>query len=113
MNIYDIVAPVELNIDSFKEPLPVSFQLKNYPNPFNSSTMIQFHITNRMNIKLEIFSITGKLIKSIINKELNEGIYRLAWDGTDNQYSDVASGIYICKITSDFHCEGKRLLLIR
>jgi hypothetical protein len=105
--------PTDMIHDGFNKPVPASFQLSNYPNPFNASTMIEFTITETDNIRLEIFSITGRLAKSIINKELTKGSYRYSWDGSDNMNYPVASGIYICKITGGYKCEAKRLLLVR
>jgi hypothetical protein len=105
--------PTAVVANKYSKSLPASFQLNNYPNPFNASTMIEFTITERSNITLEIFSITGRLVKSIVNKELTKGSYRFSWEAVDNMNYPVASGIYICKITGNYKSEARRLLLVR
>jgi N-acetylneuraminic acid mutarotase len=114
INISEVsVDELQIKEDEYLTTIPTGFQLNNYPNPFNASTMIEFNLMKKNHIQLDIFSITGKLVKSIISQELNKGSYHFSWDGTDHRNNPVASGIYICKISGDYKCEAKRLLLLR
>lgn len=76
----------------------------NYPNPFTTSTHFMFE-HNRpgtaLDVKIEIFSVSGKIIKTII-KNINSVGYRvddIAWDGLDDFGDKIGKGVYIYRIT--------------
>ncbi len=77
--------------------IPSEFKVyQNYPNPFNPSTTIAFDINSRGNVKVEIFDILGRKIKTLLNETLNAGHYELPFDA-----SSVSSGNYIYRISKD------------
>ncbi len=94
-----------------------SFELKqNFPNPFNSSTTINFTIPNHLtnsNTKLTIYNIQGKIIKKLIEKKLPSGNYSTRWDGTDNMGIKATSGIYYYIMKLDNYSERKTMILIK
>lgn len=69
--------------------------LKNYPNPFNLSTNIQYRISKPADMKISIYNINGRLVKTLINQHVAAGIYTVQWDGIDNNGLIVPSGVYI------------------
>ena len=75
--------------------------IANYPNPFNSSTLIVFTIpydlTNE-NTELKIFDIQGGLIATLVNQQLAAGNYVIKWEGKNQNNRKVASGVYIYNI---------------
>ncbi len=90
------------------------FQLyDNYPNPFNAGTTIQFDLNQNSLVSLEIFSLQGRLIKTIVNTELTEGPYRFNWDGTDSFNKPVASNIYIYRLTTEKESIAKKMILVK
>jgi hypothetical protein len=59
---------------------------KNYPNPFNASTLINCVIPIGLAdnfTQLTIYNIQGKVIKKLINREIPPGNYLIRWDATD------------------------------
>jgi len=75
----------------------------NYPNPFSSMTNFRFEHDlpdQELNIVVNIYSMSGKLIKSISTSEISTGyqISDISWDGTDDYGNRLANGIYIYKI---------------
>ena len=86
---------------------------ENYPNPFNAGTTIQFDLHKNSFVSLEIFSLRGRLIKTLVNNELNEGSYRFNWDGTDVLNNPVASNIYIYRLTTDKASVSKKMILVK
>ncbi len=86
---------------------------QNYPNPFNPSTTIKFNNSIAMHIKLNIYSIDGSHVKSLINKYLNPGNYLFTWDGRDKNNQLVSSGVYFYKIDNGIVTETKRMILMR
>ncbi len=97
-----------------KEELPSSFTLyQNYPNPFNPSTTIKFSIppnvkSETSNVKLIVYDILGRELRTLINKQLHPGEYKIEFDA-----SNYSSGIYIYKITAGKYTDTKKLLLIK
>lgn len=85
-----------VSIELLGTNIPSGFLLKqNYPNPFNPVTNIQFNISERANVKLEIYSSNGKLILEVMNEIKNAGEYNLKFDATS-----YASGIYYYKLSA-------------
>jgi len=79
----------------------------NYPNPFNSSTTISFHLTteNTKNAEIIIYNTKGQKIKQL---SINNHQSTISWDGTDEDNNPVSSGIYLYKLIVD-----NRLVSIR
>jgi len=85
------------------------YELTNYPNPFNPSTVINFSIPQKGKIDLSIYNIKGQQIRqySIFNNQSS-----IFWDGTDTNNQPVGSGIYFYKLKSgDFEKTRKMILL--
>jgi len=88
--------------------LPKHFRLyQNYPNPFNPMTTIKYEIPKDGNIKLTVYDITGREIISI-NEYRQAGVYTYTFDGTN-----LASGVYIYKVTAGNFTETKKMVLIK
>jgi len=89
----------------------------NYPNPFNSSTMIQFDIPEQTqgDVKTEInlYDILGRRIVQLYNGSLPTGRYRVNWDGKDRDGNMVPSGIYIYSMFSQHYTCSKKMILVR
>lgn len=93
--------------------LPQSnFLYQNYPNPFNGQSVISFNLARREFVKLFIYNILGKKIKSLINEELNGGIHSISWDSSNDNGEEVSSGIYFYRlILPGFVSSGKMVLM--
>jgi len=77
-----------------------SFSLdQNFPNPFNASTTIGFHLTSDAHIALEIFDIQGKRIRTIINDYRPAGQYIESWNGQMDNGMNAPSGVYFYKVS--------------
>ncbi len=88
--------------------------LVNYPNPFNSTTSIQFSLDIDQIITLRIFNIKGEMITTLLDKEyLSKGEHKYIWDGKDKNNLNVSSGIYFIKINTEEYAQTCRVLLIR
>jgi len=86
---------------------------ENYPNPFNAGTTIKFDLNMNSFVRLDIFSLQGRLIKTLVNTELKAGLYQFRWDGTDVQHNPVASNIYMYKLTTDNISDSKKMILVK
>ena len=93
-------------------PLPDSYTLnQNYPNPFNSETEIIFSIPKLKNIKIEIWSLNGKLIKTLSDSRLIPGQYSTKWFGENNSGKIQSTGIYFSTLSVDQKIIKTRKLL--
>jgi hypothetical protein len=86
---------------------------KNYPNPFNSTTVISFDLDQSSRVSLEIYSVNGQYIKTLVQNMLGAGSYKFYWDGLDQNQASVASGIYIYQIRTGDFSEARKMMLIR
>ncbi len=91
-----------------------TFQLlQNYPNPFNPSTTIEYNIPTSGTVKVQLFDISGRLLRVLEQGDKNKGNYRAVWDGKDNNGHLVASGTYIYTVSFNNSNISKKLLLLK
>jgi hypothetical protein len=96
--------------EAFTEFLVVSNEglvlqnLMNYPNPFKDFTRIHFEHNRpdvEMDVKLDIYNMNGKLVKSMQNT-ISESSYAnsdFIWYGDSDTGTSIISGIYLCKVS--------------
>jgi hypothetical protein len=85
---------------------------QNYPNPFNPSTTIKYSIREQSHVSLRIYSVTGQLVKTLVNEEKIPDVYTLQWNGENNEGNRVASGVYFYRlVTNDFKQTRKLIML--
>jgi subtilisin-like proprotein convertase family protein len=91
------------------EPLPFETTLGgNYPNPFNSNTVISFSLASKSHVLFDIYDVTGRLVTKLYEGELSTGEHRIKWDGTNLAGKNISSGIYFVKmIVSTGQPDGK------
>ena len=83
----------------------------NYPNPFTTSTAFVFTITGSdvpQNIKIQILTITGKVVREITKDELGplhvgQNITEFKWDGTDMYHQRLANGVYLYHVVTNLN----------
>lgn len=83
------------------------------PNPFNPSTTIHFSISERSRVSLEIFDITGRLVRTITAGTLSAGRHERVWDGRDDGGGRASSGVYICRLASGGRVATSKILLLK
>jgi hypothetical protein len=81
---------------------------QNYPNPFNPSTSIEYALPNAGNVKLEIYDVSGKLVKILVNSHQEAGFHSINFDA-----SNIASGMYFYKLTAGDFTDTKKMVLIK
>lgn len=88
---------------------PRSFNLRqNFPNPFNPTTTIQFDVPHRSSVRLEIVSMDGKRVASLVNGVMEEGSYSTEWDA-----GALASGMYLCRLASSGQVQTRKMLFVK
>ena len=105
--------------DLLRKPNPELFTLlKNYPNPFNPTTTIEYSLKKPGRVTLSIYNIFGRHIKTLVDATQSAGVYSHVWNATDETGNRVSSGVYLYRIEfydntgrEARHCERKMVLL--
>ena len=94
--------------------VPLKFALgNNFPNPFNTSTLMDIEIPISTELSLEIHNLLGQRVKTLHHGKASPGQYQFKWDGRDDNGQFVASGLYVINFRSiQFH-ESKKVLFVR
>ena len=88
----------------------------NFPNPFNPETWIPYQLAEPAEVTLSIYSVDGKLVRTLALGHQAAGVYRSSsraayWDGRNELGESVASGVYFYTLTAgDFSATGKMLI---
>ena len=98
-----------LGVQSDKTVLPTDYALyQNYPNPFNPSTRIAYTLPIAGNIKLNIHSITGALVATVVNEYQTAGIHSVEFNA-----KGLASGIYVYKLNAGSFVQNKKMIVLK
>ncbi|MBN2105520.1 chitobiase/beta-hexosaminidase C-terminal domain-containing protein [bacterium] len=88
----------------------------NYPNPFNSETVIEYSIpslSGNSQVQLIILDILGRYICTLVDTEQESGSYRSIWNGKDQDHRELPSGIYFYQLKFGENCIRKKMILLR
>ena len=95
-----------------KLPKTVSL-FQNNPNPFNAATKISFYLPEKSDVKLEVYTIDGKRVRTLASGEFNMGMHTLVWDGTDDSGEEVPSGVYLYKLTAGKVTRTMKMMMVK
>jgi hypothetical protein len=85
---------------------------QNYPNPFNPGTSIQYAVSSRQFVTLKVYDVLGNEVATIVNEEKPAGSYEVEFSAIGGG-RDLASGIYIYRLTSGPYTASKKLMLLK
>ena len=100
----------------FKNFTPITNKIElyqNFPNPFSSSTTIQFRINTSQTVRLFIYNSSGQVVKVLIDNYLTSGLHHLIWNGQDENNNILPDGIYFYRIEADNLSIIKKAILIK
>jgi len=89
------------------------FSAKNYPNPFNPTTKIEFNMPKAGHLTLKIFNVRGELVKTLIDETRAAGADHVMWDGTNSQGSSVSSGVYFYEARTAGEVQVSKMALVK
>ncbi len=90
--------------------------IANYPNPFNSTTLIVFTIPydlTNTNTELKIYDVQGSLIATLVNQPLAAGNYIVKWEGKNQYNQNVSSGVYFYNIKAGDKVKSGKMNLLK
>lgn len=86
---------------------------KPFPNPFNPRVELSFALAKGGVVRVEVYDVRGRRVKTLQDQSLPVGEHRLIWDGDDDAGVAVASGVYFARFTSPDEVITHRMALIR
>ena len=95
---------------------PETFTLsQNFPNPFNSGTVIRFALPQHEDIELVVYNLAGQQVATLADGVRQAGNYSIHWDGRDNAGRELASGMYLyqLQVKAEKQVKTRKLLLLR
>jgi hypothetical protein len=94
--------------------IPNKFALsQNYPNPFNPVTSLSYDLPEDSKTTIRIYTMLGKEVKTLVDKQMPAGRHTLEWDGTDNQNRKVSSGIYFLQMQAEGFSSVRKMTFLR
>lgn len=103
------IIPANKNLD----PSAENQIINNYPNPFSIETVFQFDLRKDSHVKLEIFNIQGRKIRTLLDGYNTVGTHTIKWDGKDATGLDVLSGIYLYRVETENVVQMNTIILAR
>lgn len=85
---------------------------QNYPNPFNGETQISVTLNTSNHLAIKIFDSRGTIIRNLFNGVAEQGFNQFIWDGTNNFFQPVASGLYFYRINLNGISKTKSMILL-
>jgi hypothetical protein len=83
------------------------------PNPFNPSTTISFDVPVAGRVSVQVFDLSGRLVRTLVDASLAAASHVVPWDGTDDAGQRVASGAYHCRVTTTSTTATAKMLLLK
>ncbi|NIM19057.1 MAG: M6 family metalloprotease domain-containing protein [Candidatus Latescibacteria bacterium] len=103
----------ELYRDSATVPSRDLVLEQNYPNPFNPSTTIYFYLPAESKIRLEIFDVSGRLVRALATGVFQTGPHRSEWDGRNQNGERVSSGVYVYRLTAGKQMLSRKMVVLK
>jgi hypothetical protein len=95
------------------DPLTRSLALdQNFPNPFNPRTHIRFSLDRNAPVTLSIYDVSGRHVRTLLNRPIAPGIYVEEWDGRDANGRSVSSGVYFYRLKAGKRTLTKKMLMV-
>lgn len=95
--------------DESDRELPLEFRIsRNYPNPFNASTTIEFELAAPTHIDLSIYNINGQKIENLIQGSRDAGKHNVVWNA-----HNVSSGIYFARLEANGISKSIKMQLLK
>jgi CubicO group peptidase (beta-lactamase class C family) len=101
-------ADQQTDVDGNEILEPSAYLSCNYPNPFNSSTVIEYALPRESELCIEIFNIRGRMVETLIQGKQGAGYHQVVWDAKDK-----SSGVYFYRIHSADYTEMRKMVLIK
>jgi hypothetical protein len=115
--VYDVwlikTEPVMAGVPERPQVDDIVLTSRGLPNPFGERTLIEYYMSRGSNVRVAIYSVLGREVRSLIDMEQTAGRHTTVWDGRDNSGQKVASGLYVVRVEAGHSMTATKLLLVR
>jgi hypothetical protein len=92
--------------------------VQNYPNPFNPETWIPYRLSGASQVRIQIYSPIGRVIRILDLGRRDAGDYThrthaAYWDGRNDFGERVSSGIYFYELLTDHHSSVRKMVVVK
>jgi len=102
---------VSVNVET---PLPEKFALySNYPNPFNPTTNIKYDLSEVSKVRLTIYDLMGREVRTLVNKVQSPGRIEVSWNGTDQFGHMVGAGVYLYRVQANQNTATGKMIFLK
>ena len=110
-SLFDCISASTLDVS--EKISPSTFYLyQNHPNPFNPITQINYQLSKNSHIKIEVYDMMGKLVKTLVNEFQSPGYRSIKWNGQNFENQKVSSGVYFYSLQSESFSATKKMILL-
>jgi flagellar hook assembly protein FlgD len=101
-------------VEDGRRPEPLAFKLdRSFPNPFRGTTTIAFALPQPGRVRVMIYDLRGRLVRTLVDDRREPGRYRTHWDGRNAAGQQVASGVYFIRYDSGSRSLTERTVLLK
>lgn len=86
---------------------------QNAPNPFNPETQIGFSLARGARTVLRIYDVAGRLVATLLDRDLPAGRHEVTWRGNDSRDRPVATGVYFYQVRSGGEVLTRSMVLLK
>ena len=86
---------------------------QNIPNPFGYETLIQYQIPESGLVQIEVYSVTGQKVRTLVHEHKEEGIYNVVWNARDDSGRELQKGMYMYVLKSRDNIIIRKALLLK
>jgi hypothetical protein len=88
--------------------------LQNHPNPFNPTTTITYDVAAAGPVRIDIYDVSGRLVRTLVNGSKDRGRYAVEWDGRDTNGAQVTTGVYFSRMSAPgYTSHAKKMVLLK
>ena len=94
-------------------PAAVLSLYQNKPNPFNPVTTIKYNLSARGCVVLDVYDVSGRMIKRLVDDEQAKGPHNVIWNGKDSAGNMVSSGVYFYILKTENDQKSRKMVLLK
>jgi len=89
------------------------FTVRQFPNPFNPSTRIEYDLPRDAELSIKVYNLRGQVVRTLVDQFMRAGTGHVTWDGRDAAGAQVASGVYFCETRALGEVKVHKMALVR
>jgi len=100
--------------DGEEQDLPLVLELlPNTPNPFNPETVFRFALPEATQVKLAVYDLAGRQVRTLVDGLVPAGWQTARWDGRADRGERVASGVYFCRLEAGSRELSRKVVVLK